>query len=304
MRSLTFAALCAFAVMAVAGPDLAGQGRGGGAPAVPRTGRQLAPVDLTGTWVSIVTEDWRWRMVTPPKGDVASIPVNAEGRKAAASWNPDADAAAGNACKAFGVGGIMRQPGRLRISWQDDQTLKLEFDAGTQTRLLNFDPAKRPSEERTFQGFSVATWEGPGVGAGPVGDGRNDTRVTGGGLLSRDLPGGGGGGLRGGPPPRQQAQINRGGDLRVVTTAFREGYLRKNGVPYSEQATITEYIHRLPTHPNGDAWLHVITVVEDPRYLTQPFYTSTSFRLEPNDANFKPTPCATPAPLPVKTSTR
>ena len=173
----------------------------------------------------------------------------------------------------------MRQPGRLRISWQDDQTLKLEFDAGTQTRLLNFDPAQRPSAERTLQGFSAARWEGPGVGAGPVGDGRADPRVTGGGLLSRDLPGGGGSGLRGGPPPRQQSQLNRGGNLRVVTTNVREGYLRKNGVPYSEQATITEYVHRLPTHPNGDEWLHVVTVVEDPRYLTQPFYTSTSFRL-------------------------
>jgi hypothetical protein len=303
MRSLICAAVLAFAVMAAAGPDLAGQGRGAGAAQVPRTGRQLAPADLTGTWVSVVTEDWRWRMVTPPKGDVASIPVNAEGRKAAASWSPEADAAAENACKAFGVGGIMRQPGRLRISWQDDQTLKLEFDAGTQTRLLHFDAATRGGE-RTLQGFSAAQWEGPGVGAGPVGDGRNDTRVTGGGLLARDLPGGGGSGLRGGPPPRQQAQITRGGHLRVVTTGFREGYLRKNGVPYSEQATITEYIHRLPVHPNGDSWLHVVTVVEDPRYLTQPFYTSTSFRLEPNDANFKPTPCATPAPLPVKTSTR
>jgi hypothetical protein len=302
MKSLIFAAVLAFAVMAAAGPDLAGQGRGAGAAQVPRTGRQLAPVDLTGTWVSVVTEDWRWRMVTPPKGDVASIPVNAEGRKAAASWNPEADAAAGNACKAFGAGGIMRQPGRLRISWQDDQTLKLEFDAGTQTRLLSFDPARRPAAERTLQGFSMAQWEGPGVGAGPVGDGRNDTRVTGGGLLSRDLPGGGGGGLRGGPPPRQQSQITRGGDLRVVTTNLREGYLRKNGVPYSEQATVTEYIHRLPVHPNGDNWLHVVTVVDDPRYLTQPFYTSTSFRLEPNDASFKPTPCATPTPLPVKAS--
>jgi hypothetical protein len=302
MKSLIFAAVLAFAVMAAAGPDLAGQGRGAGAAQVPRTGRQLAPVDLTGTWVSVVTEDWRWRMVTPPKGDVASIPVNAEGRKAAASWNPEADAAAGNACKAFGAGGIMRQPGRLRISWQDDQTLKLEFDAGTQTRLLSFDPARRPAAERTLQGLSMAQWEGPGVGAGPVGDGRNDTRVTGGGLLSRDLPGGGGGGLRGGPPPRQQSQITRGGDLRVVTTNLREGYLRKNGVPYSEQATVTEYIHRLPVHPNGDNWLHVVTVVDDPRYLTQPFYTSTSFRLEPNDASFKPTPCATPTPLPVKAS--
>ncbi len=144
--------------------------------------------------------------------------------------------------------------------------------------------------------------EGPGVGRGlATADGRPDPRVTGGGLLSRDLPGGGGGGLRGGPPPRQQAQINRGGDLRIATTNFREGYLRKNGVPYSEQATITEYVHLLPTHPNGDNWLHVVTIVEDPRYLTQPFYTSTSFRREPNDANFKATPCATPAPLPVKT---
>lgn len=301
MRSLAFAGLFAFAVIAFAGPDLAGQGRGGG-PAVPRTGRQLAPVDLTGTWVSVVTEDWRWRMVTPPKGDVSSIPVNAEGRKAAAAWDPEADKAAGNTCRAFGAGGIMRQPGRLRISWQDDQTLKFEFDAGTQTRLLHFDSTKSAPAERTLQGFSMAVWEGPGVGAGPLGDGRNDTRVTGGGLLSRDLPGGGGQGLRGGPPPRQQSQINRGGNLRVVTTNLRDGYLRKNGVPYSERATVTEYIHRLPAHPNGDHWLHVVTVVEDPRYLAQPFYTSTSFRLEPNDANFKPTPCATPAPLPVKTS--
>ena len=98
------------------------------------------------------------------------------------------------------------------------------------------------------------------------------------------MPGGGGQGLRGGPPPRGQARINRGGDLKVVTTQFREGYLRKNGVPYSEQATITEYFHRLPPHPNGDDWLHVTTIVEDPRYLTQPFYTSTNFRLEANDA--------------------
>jgi hypothetical protein len=282
---------------------IAGQGRGG-APLPRQTARQAAPVDLTGTWVSVVTEDWRWRMVTAPAGDVASIPVSAEGRKAAAAWSRDADIAGGNQCRAFGVGGIMRQPGRLRISWQDDQSLKLEFDAGTQTRLLHFDPATVAPAERTLQGFSAARWEGPGVGAGPIGDGRADPRVTGGGLLSRDLPGGGGGGLRGGPPPRQQSQLTRGGNLRVVTTQAREGYLRKNGVPYSEQAIITEYVHRLPTHPNGDDWLHVVTVVEDPRYLTQPFYTSTSFRREPNDAAFSPAPCTTPAPLAVKAPSR
>lgn len=290
-----------FAMTLAAGrSDVSGQGRAGGPAGPPPTGRQLAPVDLTGTWVSIVSEDWRWRMVTPQRGDVASVPVNAEGRKAAASWNLDADNAAGLQCKAFGVGGIMRQPGRVRISWQDDQTLKLEFDAGTQTRLLHFDRSVQPPAERTWQGFSIAQWEGPGVGRGlGTGDGRADPRVTGGGLLT-GVPGGGGQGLRGAPPPRQQAQINSGGSLRVVTTNFREGYLRKNGVPYSEQASITEYIHRLPRHPNGDDWLHVVTIVEDPRYLAQPFYTSTSFRREPNDAGFRPTPCSTPPPLPVK----
>jgi hypothetical protein len=291
-------------VVAGSRSDIAGQGRAGGAQRT-MTGREAAPVDLTGTWVSVVTEDWRWRMVTPPKGDVSSIPVNAEGRKVAASWNLDADNAGGNQCKAFGVGGIIRQPGRVRISWQDDQTLKLEFDAGTQTRLLNFDRSKQPPAEKTLQGYSLAQWEGPGVGRGMgAGDGRVDPRVTGGGLIDRGVPGGGGGGLRGGPPPRQQAQIERGGDIKVVTTNFREGYLRKNGVPYSEQATITEYIHRLPTHPNGDSWLHVITVIEDPRYLAQPFYTSTSFRLEPNDSKFKASPCATPPPLPVKQASK
>jgi hypothetical protein len=158
------ACIAIFALTMILGhSDVAGQGRAGGAPPPPQTGRQLAPVDLTGTWVSIVTEDWRWRMVTPPRGDVASIPVNGEGRKAAASWNLEADNTSGHQCKAYGVGGIMRQPGRLRISWQDDQTLKMEFDAGTQTRLLQFDRAAQPLAERTLQGFSRAQWEGPGV---------------------------------------------------------------------------------------------------------------------------------------------
>ena len=300
MRLLVPACVAVLALtVAIGQSDVAGQGRGGGPQGPPRTPRDLAPVDLTGTWVSIVSEDWRWRMVTPPQGDVASIPVSAEGRKAAASWSLDADITSGNQCKAFGVGGIVRQPGRLRVSWQDDQTLKLEFDAGTQTRLLHFDRTTPPPAARTLQGFSVARWEGPIGGRGGAADGRADPRVTGGGLLSRDLPGGGGGGLRGGPPPRGQARINSGGNLAVVTTNVREGYLRRNGVPYSEQARITESIHRLPTHPNGDEWLHVVTTVEDPVYLSQPFYTSTSFRREANDANFTPTPCVTPAPLPV-----
>jgi hypothetical protein len=305
LRAFVLSGLTLSVAIGLAGINAQGQGRGRGAGPATMTAQQAAPTDLAGTWVSVVTEDWRWRMVTPPKdGSVAaSIPVNAEGRKAALAWDAAADAASGNQCRAFGVGGIMRQPGRVRVSWQDDATLKLEFDAGTQTRLLHFNPKAQPPAEKTFQGHSIATWEGPGVGRGPgLADGRPDARVTGGGILDRNVPGGGGQGLRGGPPPRQIARINTGGHLKVVTTNFREGYLRKNGVPYSEQASITEYIHRLPTHPNGDSWLQVITIVEDPRYLTQPFYTSTNFRLEPNDANFKPTPCATAAPLPVKTA--
>jgi hypothetical protein len=287
--------LCCAIVLATM--DAAGQGRGRGQAGPPMTARQAAPLDLTGTWVSIVTEDWRWRMVTPPKGDVASIPVNPEGRKAAQSWDAAADNASGNQCKAFGVGGIMRLPGRIRVSWQDDQTLKLEFDAGTQTRLLNFDRTVQPPAEKTWQGFSLAQWEGPGVGRGAP---ATDPRATGGGLLSRGVPGGGGQGLRGGPPPRQQNEINSGGHIRVVTTNFREGYLRKNGVPYSEQASITEYIQRLPTHPNGDSWLHVLTIIEDPKYLNGPFYTSTHFRLEADGSKFSPSGCSTAAPLPVK----
>ena len=118
-----------------------------------------APIDLTGNWVSVVTEDWRWRMVTPPKGDVASVPVNAEGRRVADGWDLEADNAAGNQCKAFGVGGIMRQPGRLRISWQDD-------DAEARVRRRHADAAAdfaRGAARRrreTWQGFSRAEWEG------------------------------------------------------------------------------------------------------------------------------------------------
>jgi hypothetical protein len=299
--SFTLAAAMMCAAILLARSDASAQ-RGAAPPGPPRSGRDLSPIDIAGTWVAVVTEDWRWRMVTPPKGEYSSVPLNAEGRKVADTWDISRDNASGSQCKAFGVGGIMRQPGRIRISWQDDQTLKLEFDAGTQTRLLHFDRTVKPPAERTWQGFSVAQWEGPGVGRG---DPSRDTLPgLGRGPAGPPVPGGGGQGLRGGPPPRGLASINRGGSLRVVTTNFREGYLRKNGVPYSEQASITEYFHRLPQHPNGDHWLHVVTIVDDPRYLSQPFYTSTHFRLEPDASKFNPTPCQTAPPLPVKTAAR
>src|SRR5215470_15792156 len=133
-------------------------------PATPATPRSVAPIDLTGYWVSIITEDWRWRMLTPSKGDYASVPINDEGRRVADTWNLAKDESGGLACKPYGVGNIMRMPGRMHITWQDDKTLKAEFDAGTQTRLLHFDPTNsgqaRPvaakAAEKTWQGYSSA----------------------------------------------------------------------------------------------------------------------------------------------------
>jgi len=252
--------------------------------------RADAPVDLTGYWVAVVSEDWRHRMATPRKGDYESVPLSQAGRRAADAWDLDADDAAGLQCKAFGVGGIMRQPGRLHIDWEDDSTLRIDFDAGEQTRLLHFDPAMRPSGEPSWQGYSFAEWERPPGGRG------GSVRAQIGNIEGPVAPGGGGRGQRGGPPP--SSSIFEGGSLKVTTTNFREGYLRKNGVPYSRDASITEYIHRLPTHPNGDVWLLVITEIDDPVYLSQPFYTSTHFRLERDDDNWDPRPCRTAPPPP------
>jgi len=236
--------------------DLLAQGRGQ-APASPRA---AAPVDFTGYWVSVVTEDWRWRMVTPAKGDFASIPFNAEGRKVGEAWDPAKDEAAGEACKAYGAGGIMRLPGRLHVTWQDDNTLKIETDQGTQTRLLHFDG--KPLGERTYQGYSVANWERPPRGVG--------TPAPGLGAVRQGL---------------------QGRSLEVVTTQLRPGYLRKNGAPYSANAIVREF-YDLSKERNGDTWFVVTTVVEDPTYLTEPFVTSTNFKKQPDATGWAPTPCS------------
>jgi hypothetical protein len=256
-------------------------------PAPPRTPRTIAPIDITGYWVPVITEDWRWRMLTPPKGDYASVPINDEGRRVADAWNLSRDEAGGLACKPYGIGNIMRMPGRMHVTWQDDTTLKLEFDAGTQTRLLHF-AGKAPSAadkvQKTWQGYSAADWEiagqsvavdRNGIPVGPPAGGR-----------------GGRGGGRGAPAPR-------GGALHVVTTNFREGYLRKNGVPYSENASISEYFDKVGPEPNGDVILLVRTVVEDPKYLQVPFITSTHFKLEKDGAKWNPSPCKIDPPVEV-----
>jgi hypothetical protein len=266
--------------------DSAAQRNAAAAP----TPRSSAPVDLTGYWVAVVSEDWRHRMATSRKGDYESMPLNVEGRRVADGWDLAADNAAGLQCKAFGVGGLMRQPGRLHITWADDDTLRIDFDAGTQTRLLEFATAAGPTGEPSWQGFSRAEWQRPPGGS------QTPVRAQLGNSAGPVAPGGGGRGQRGGPP--LSSALTEGGSVKVVTSRFREGYLRKNGVPYSEAATITEYIHRLPEHANGDVWLHVLTIVEDPRYLSDTFYTSTHFKREGNGSKWNPTECRTPPPPP------
>jgi hypothetical protein len=218
-----------------------------------QTPQAAAPIDLTGYWVSIVTEDWRWRMVTPPKGDFASIPTNPAGVQVGQQWDPAKDEAAGEQCKSYGAPAVMRVPGRVHITWADDKILKVETDAGQQTRLFQFGESQPQAGPPTWQGNSVATWE--------VAGGRG----------------------RGGATPS-------GGSLKVVTTGMRPGYLRKNGYPYSDKTTVTEYYDRT-NEANGISWLIVTTIVNDPVYLNQEFVTSTHFKKQADATGWNPQPC-------------
>jgi len=231
-----------------------------------QTPRAAAPVDLTGYWVAVVTEDWRYRMVTPARGDHPSVPLNAAGNALANAWDPAKDEAAGEQCRAYGAAGIMRAPGRLHITWQDDTTLKIDTEAGTQTRLLRFPSTSSgqatsvgPDGAPGWQGQSAAAWEF----AGPARGGR--------------------GAAPAGP---------RSGNLKVVTTRMRTGYLQKNGVPYSANAVLTEFFNRT-IEPNGDSWLILTSIVDDPQYLTGPFIRSTHYkRLADSNTAWEPEPCS------------
>lgn len=210
--------------------------------------RAIAPVDLTGQWVAVISEDWRWRMVTPARGDFPSIPMNLEAQLLAEAWDPAADEAAGEACKAYGAPGLMRGPTRLRIDWLDDSTLQLESDYGMQTRLFHFNsaPAGNADSANAWQGVSTAEW----IMAGASGF----------------------------------------GSMKSVTTRLRPGYLRKNGVPYSDRTVFTEYwdVH---VQDNGDRYLVVTNTVEDPVYLQLPWITAIHFRKEDDVSRWDPTPC-------------
>lgn len=221
-----------------------------------KQGRADAVFDLTGYWVAVIDEDWRWRMITPEKGDFAGVPLTIEGRRVADTWDPAKTEAVGAQCSVYGAPSLMRLPTRLHITWADDNTLKIETDAGTQTRLLHFGETP-PKGDRSWQGASLAVWEGDPTQAAKKGP----------------VPGG----LR---------------DLKVETSNLRAGYLRRNGIPYSENAILTEYFDLIPKQPNGDEWLVLNAIVDDPVYLTERFIVSSNFKKEPDRSKWHPTPCS------------
>ena len=214
--------------------------------APPPQSAAAAPIDLTGYWVSVVTEDWRYRMVT--RRGAIRRPDDGAARAIADAWDPAKEEASGDLCKSYGAPSLLRVPGRLHITWQDDQTLRLDSDAGKQTRVFRFSNSKVSAGPRTIQGESVADWQGGGRGA-------------------------------------------TDGSLHVTTTNLKAGFLRKNGVPYSEDATLSEY-YELIAQPDGTPLLVVTIATTDPQYLRQPFVITSHFKKEPGDAKWNPTPCS------------
>ena len=259
--------LASAAALLAAGVVVDAQRGGGRGGAPPRPPREAAHFDLTGYWSAIVTEDWRVRMTTPPKGDYQGVPLNAAGRKVADAWDPAKETGQGEAfCKAYGAPGLLRVPTRLHITWVDDATLQLATDAGSQTRTFRFAApgsaaaAAPAAAAPSLQGTSVATWfkQPQSKGFGP-------------------------------------APSEGPGTLRVLTTGLLAGHLRKNGVPYSDRTTLTEYYQR---HSDfGSEWMTVLTIVEDPEYLARSFITSTHFKREHDGSGFKPRPCEVAPPL-------
>ncbi len=215
--------------------------------------------DITGSWTSVVTQNWRYRMVTPGPGEYEGIPINPQAKEFADHWGAAPDVAAGKQCEAYGAAAIMRIPEHLHVSWQDPGTLKVQTDAGMQTRLLLFNPTPAQSAAPpSLQGLSVAQWV---VRAGPRGFG----------------------------PPDPNAP--RYGSLEVTTSDMSPGLLRKNGVPYSDRTRMAESWDVEP-EPDGFEWLTITTQLSDPVYLRTPFSFTSIFLKESDGSKWHPQPCS------------
>ena len=245
-------------------------------PAAPGTPRAVAPIDMSGYWVSLVSEDWRIRMLTAPKGDYYSIPLTDEARRLADNWDAARDVAQSRQCLSYGAAGIMRVPGRLRFTWDNDTTLRLETDAGRQMRTFYF--GARPAATRpSSQGISMAQWHTP-----------QSTREYTAKISAQDpnTPG-----FPGNTPTgeRPRDERNLGGSLRAVTNNMTPGYLRNNGVPYGAGATMIEFysVHKV----GGVDYLVQTQIVEDPQYLLVPWVTTQNFKREADGSKWDPRGC-------------
>ena len=247
----------ALIVAVLSAASLYAQQRGAAPAAAPPTPRVQAPIDVAGYWVAIVSEDWRWRMGVGLKGDYGYLTLSPEGKKAGDSWDPAKDEGAGEQCKTYGAVGVMRLPTRLHITWDNDDTMKVETDAGTQTRLFHFTGAAPQGQIPSWQGYSAARWEAEGPR-----------------------------GARGAPQAAPRA-----GQLRVMTTNLRAGYIYKHGVPYSGNARLTEFFEINPGL-QGETYLSVTATVDDPQYWAQPFVRTVHFRKEADGSKWSPSACS------------
>lgn len=248
---------------AAAARRAAGGPAGPGAPPA-QPAQKEAPFDSSGYWVSLITEAWHYRMLVPGPGDYDEIPLSLAGKEFADAFNAKADEAAGKACEAYGAPVLLWLPTRLHISWADENTLRVDTDAGMQTRLLRFKPsAQDKNQPPSWQGMTTAKWVI--YGAGGFGGGRNSGAPA--------------------PGPRY-------GYIKATTTDLLPGLLRKNGVPYGGKTTsMTEYWEQ-HTAPGGAQWLIVTTVLHDPVYLADPYVFSPTFRKEPDGSKWHPQPCS------------
>ncbi len=250
-----------------------------GPAATPASARDQAPWDPSGYWVSLITQNWRHRMLVVAPGDYIGVPMNAAAVKVADAWNRAAAEAAGKQCEAHGGGIVMDLPERIHISWQGANDLRVDTDTAMQTRLLHFmsarggarggvqaaPPSPPPTEMApSLQGYSVARWVLPGGGQrfGPIG----------------------------------AAPHSHYGSIEVTTDHLLPGLLRTNGIPYGADAKKTEWwdLRQESTgaESTGEPWLVISTTLVDPQYLTRPYVYDPIFQKEADGAKWDPTPCS------------